>query len=208
MNLNEIVGEVIKGNSGGMIFQLARKPVAQARISAQRGAYRPILPFNERRGNMLRVRVSNHCFHLTPDTTSRRIFPRLFFSRTAVNFLKLGEIHIPAKFVFDGLQIRTVGISGYLNAMREPASDVAYEILRRRQIALAKPPRWNELAIGINAHPKPHVASIGILTRNRLSAILFLAINPTPHLIELQPLAAQLAKCAVLVIGADFAHLN
>ena len=42
-----------------------------------------------------------------------------------------------------------------------------------------------------------------MLLGNLLSAILLLAVNPCPHLVQLQPSRGKIAEHAVLIIGTD-----
>ena len=52
MNLDEVVGKIIEGRSSGMVRQLARKSIRQARITAHGCAKPPVLTLHERRRNV------------------------------------------------------------------------------------------------------------------------------------------------------------
>src|SRR5579871_780356 len=58
------------------------------------------------------------------------------------------------------------------------------------EVTLAKYPRRNKFRVCINCNPEPHITSVWILASNFFRSVLFFAVNPRPHLVELQPFAA------------------
>ena len=59
-------------------------------------------------------------------------------------------------------------------------------------------------AIGLDALGPFAAAVFGYF----LGSILFLAVNPSPHFIKLQPLRLQVVKYKVLIVGTNFANLD
>jgi hypothetical protein len=59
--------------------------------------------------------------------------------------------------------------------------------------------------MAVQSHTSP---AIRIFASNLFRSVLLFAIDPRPHFIELKPLAAQIPKHAVLIIGANFANFH
>src|SRR5260370_31974001 len=87
--------------------------------------------------------------------------------------------------------------------MAQARREIVYKPLRSPAVPTSQHPSGNEFRICANGSPQPNISSSRILFSNLFSAILFLAVNPRPHLIEVQPLARQVPEHFVLVLCAD-----
>src|SRR5947209_1935222 len=102
MDAAEIVVHEPKRDSSGMVLDLLRKGVSQARETANTHSHGQVLPLYERRAHMLRVGIPAHYFYVTANAGCRRVAP-VVVNRSAVNFLQLRVINIRPERSFYGL---------------------------------------------------------------------------------------------------------
>src|ERR1019366_3196613 len=115
MNLDEIVREIGERNSSGMILQLARESIAQARVTPAVSSQCPVLALDITGAHVFRVRIAAHNFHITADAAGRRITSCPFIRWCTVDFLQLTVIDLrPKRF-----QVRAVSVAGDLYALAE-----------------------------------------------------------------------------------------
>ena len=95
-------------------------------------------------------------------------------------------------------------IRGHLHAAVKAAGEIIHEMLGIFGITTTDEPIADQLAIGANRGPRPHIAGKGwrILGRSR---VLFLRINEGPNLIALDALAAQPLHVLIVIVEAGFA---
>jgi hypothetical protein len=169
-----------------MIPQFAGESIRQACVTAHRGANRPILPFDKRRGNVLRVRVSHYRFHFATDALCWRV-ARFVLCGCAVDFVQLREINFRSELVLDGCQVWPVGIAGDLYAVLETGSDVC----EMNSFAVTRS-RWPSFQDGTSllsasTHTQSQTSpASGFMRGNLFCAIFLLAVNPRPQLVQLQ----------------------
>src|SRR5262245_38148443 len=91
-----------------------------------------------------------------------------------------------------GGQIRLVAVSGELNAGCEAGAQVAHKFQRSAMMAIAGEPRNDQLSIGVDAGPRPHVA--GAVRRSLGAAdVAGLAVSEAPDFVTLDTLGGDVA---------------
>lgn len=97
----EIVVPEPKRDGGGMVFNLLRKGICEARKTSYAHPHIEILAFHERRANVLRIGVAHYGFHFASDTRCGTLAS--LFGRSAENLVQLRVIHFCPERIFDGL---------------------------------------------------------------------------------------------------------
>jgi hypothetical protein len=89
-----------------------------------------------------------------------------------------------------------VSIARHLYPVGQTVREIAYKLDCRRAAAVADPPGWNQLRIGIERYPRPEIARAfrGILGE---ADVALLGVAERPNLIELDALARVLFTLSV-----------
>ena len=90
-------------------------------------------------------------------------------------------------------------VAGELHPVRQPQCQVADEMLRGLCVASPNVEAWDQLGVGVDRHPGPAVPSAFRSGLGRLY-VLGPGIDERPNLIDLNALAGQVPKGAVLVV--------
>src|SRR5438552_9435200 len=102
MDAAEVVVHEPERDSSGMVLDLLRKGVSQARETANAHSHGQVLPLYERRAHVLRVGIPAYHFYVTANAGCWRIAP-VIVNRSAVNLLQLRIINIRSESSFYGL---------------------------------------------------------------------------------------------------------
>ena len=205
MNLDEIVGKVIKRRRSLMVPQFPGKSIRQASVTSHGCSDGPILSFNVAGRNMLWVRLPHDFMDFNSDALGGRV--TMFLLRFSVDFLQHGIIDIGSKGILYRFKVRFVAVRRQLHSEFQPCRQIVYKFLRFRRIPSSESPASDQFAIGINCRSQPNIARIRMLSRNIFGAVFFFAINPTPHFIQLQTAALEVLENQVLVLSAERADL-
>ena len=133
-------------------------------------------------------------------------FPRFQFGqalmrRFSINLDQHRVVHIGTESILNRNQISPVAVGRDLYAMAKPSSQVVNEFNGAVRIALANQPRRDNLRIGVDGNPSPHIApSLGFLFGRRN---LFFRTTKRPNFINLNSPTGQPAKHNVLHLAAD-----
>src|SRR5690606_13150769 len=88
-----------------------------------------------------------------------------------------------------------------LNTMSETARKVLQELIGAVRSTVARVPRRNDLGIGANRGPGPHVAHVELALLVERDILCF-GVAEGPDFIDLNTTARKVAEGAVLVLGA------
>lgn len=125
----------------------------------------------------------------------------------AVDFHKLRIINIVTERTGHANQVCLVAIAGQLNAVIEALAQIGKKFPRRLAATVANVPRGDQLCVGVDCGPRPHVASLtGNLLFNR--CVQRLGVNERPNLIDLDTLAGEVAEFCILIIEAGATGIN
>jgi hypothetical protein len=94
-----------------------------------------------------------------------------------------------------------------LDAVGEPVGEILDEARGVNLIALAHQPGRDQLAVGADAGPRPHVA-VAVLALMLFRDVSLLGVDERPDLVTLHALARQVAERRVLVLGARPAEVH
>lgn len=111
------------------------------------------------------------------------------FSSGAVDLHDLGIVHFAVERRINGGQIRMMAVRRELNALQESAAQILHEPASRVGVASADEPRRDQLRVGVDGRPRPHVApSMRLLF---LGDVLLFRANELPDFIALETARAE-----------------
>src|SRR2546428_6652205 len=201
MNLAEVVVHVVKGNRRRVVLQLLTERIRQPRESAHVHTHREILPLNEARGDVVAVGIAANDLRFNSDALWRAVARVGVKRRFSINLDQHRVVHIGTESILNRNQISPVAVGRDLYAMAKPSSQVVNELNGAVRIALANQPRRDNLRIGVDGNPSPHIApSLGFLFGRRN---LFFRTTKRPNFINLNSPTGQPAKHNVLHLAAD-----
>ena len=117
------------------------------------------------------------------------------------------EIHpVPHERVHDG-EVEVQPVGGELDRTAEPRLQVIDERIGVGQGALTDQPRRDQLGVGVDGDPGPHVAVAGGALEV-LGDVLLLGVAERPNLVGLDSPAIKVAKRLVLVVGAGLSEID
>jgi len=155
---------------------------------------------------MLRVRVPGTAEDLRSLYRCRAI-PARWMRNLAVQLDELRVIDIGAEPGLDSFQICPMPVAGDLRAVRQPLGEIADKLGRGRAAPIPDAPGRHEFRIGANRNPSPNVAGRLRCGLGEHDIALF-GVDKAPNLVELEPLAGQIAKHLVLIGRARLARIN
>jgi hypothetical protein len=115
--------------------------------------------------------------------------------------------HVDPKGALNRFQVRLVPVRRQLHARREPIHKVHDERVRRRGITPPDRPRGDQLRVGVERDPCPHIA-VTKLARVILGHVLGFGVHVLPHLVALNSAAREPAQDAILIALARVAEIN
>ncbi len=98
-------------------------------------------------------------------------------------------------------------IGGQLNPVRQPTLEVGQEVHRFHLSAPADQPRRDQLGVGVNGGPRPHVA-VAVRPLLVRRDVLGLGMDEGPNLVALDPSRGQVAERSVLIGRDDFPQVD
>jgi hypothetical protein len=206
MNLNKVVGKIIKSGSGFMVLQFPAEPIGQARVAPHAGSHGPILPLNIAGGNVFRVRTPGNAVLFNPDALGGRV--AVFLLGFAIDFLQDGIIDIATKGPLNRFKVGFMAVCCQLDSVPQPAGQIVNKVFRRFSVAASQGPARNELCIGVNSNPQLNIARIRMLFCNLFRAVFFFAVDPCPQFVKLQATALEILENLILVSRAHIANFN
>ena len=207
MYLDEVVGEVSQGNGRDMILDLFRKGVSQSGKPACSHPHAEVMTFDIAGVDVLRVGRPGNRVALTTKAHGGAV-ALLSIVRDAVDLHQHRVVDIARKRLIDRLDVKLQSIAGKLDATRKTAGEVFDKVSGTLRIALANQPARYQLRIGVNRGPKPRIARAGVLRCDIWRNILLLGVAKRPALVNLHPLAFEVLKHAVLVVGTKGTYLE
>jgi len=206
MDAAEVVIHVVQRDMMRMVLKVLGECIRQAGKATDAHAHGQVLALDVGRRNVIRVRVANDGAMLNADALRWAVTLLSGVRRFAVQLHKHGVINPDAEDILNGAQIGAVAIGGQLHAVAQAAGQILDERIGVTGIALADQPRRDQLGIGVNGRPRPHVA-LADLVAHLSRQVLFLAADKRPDFIALNAFARQVAKGLVLVLCARLANL-
>jgi hypothetical protein len=95
-----------------------------------------------------------------------------------------------------------------LHAIRQAVGKVCDEMPSRGSIPLANRPARNELCVGIDCRPCPNITADTVSLNFFKGDLFLLAANKRPALVNLNPLAVQVAERPILILRTGRAKLH
>ncbi len=124
MNADKVVIHHVERDRVGVIFDLLRKGVCQAREAAHVHPHREIVPLDIGRADVRRVGIAFDLFLLRASAFRRAVAALGAFGRRAVNLHKLRIVDIRAECAFNRLKISLVAVARKLNAIGETGAKI------------------------------------------------------------------------------------
>lgn len=205
MNPDEVVVHAVESNRRNVVFQFLGEGVSQASESAHPHTHGQVLTLNKTGGDMLRVRVSNLAGFLAACASCGAV-ALLALGAVAVHLDQHGIVDIFAEPIGDRSQVHLQAIGCELHAIPETAREVLHKVRGASGITFANQPGANQLGVGIDCYPGPHVADaefVAPFSRH----VLLLGPDELPNFIALNPLAAEVYQMGIQVLGAGRAKL-
>lgn len=207
MNANEVVIHEMQRHGVRMVFHLLRESIRQSRHAARVHADIEIVPLGIGRADMLHVGVALDPHFLRASAFSWAVATLGTLGSLAVGLHEHGIINVRAERAFDCLKVRLMAIAGELNAVREAIGKIGDKVVGALGIAAPDKPNRNQLRIGARGNPKPSVAlfASGLKLRVR---VLRLGADKAPNFVDLNALAFEVAKNAILIPRAGLAGVH
>jgi len=206
VNPAEVVIHKVQRDCGLVILNLLGKAIGQPGKAAHPHPHCEILPFNKAGGNVFGIRVARD-FDCDTAGAFVRAVVCLTATRRAVHLHQHGIINLTAKGIFNGSQIRLVSIRRKLDTAGKTAFQIVNELIRSARVACADVPARNQLCVGVNRRPRPHIA-VTPLAFLFFRYVLFLGVAEAPNLIALNLGARQIAQRLTLVRGTGRAEFD
>ena len=206
VNSGKIVVHHVERHGGGVVLDLLRERVRKPSEPAHTHAYREVLSFDVAGRNVFRVWISDNANFFAAGADSQAV-SLLAFRLVAIILHEPCIVHVFAECLHDGIQVRCQPVRSKLHAIRKAGRHIGNEYVSSLGIALAKDPARNELRIGIDCRPGPHVAS-DALFRHVFSHLFLLAVAERPNFIDLNPLTSEIAECSILEFRASRAEFH
>ena len=207
MDTAKVVVHMKQRERVNMVVELLREGIGQSGEPTHIHSHVQILPLNVACAYVLRIGVANNGLLLATDASSRAVSP-LTFRVVSVDFNQLGVINAIAERICDSGQVHLVPVSGQLDAISKPGLHVLQERRSGSRIAVSGQPADDKLTLRFNRREGPNVASITAILKHLRLDVLLLGIAKAPNLIDLNALARQVAKNAILILGARRANLG
>lgn len=206
MNTAEIVVHEIKGQRVMMILNLFRESIRQPRKTPHGHSHCKVLALNVAGRNVPRIGLACDSRSNRPNAFSRAVaFLRL--RAIAVQLDQHRIVDVIPKGVLNRLQIHAVAVRRKLNAIGKAACQIVHESLGGLHSTVAEGEGSNQLRIGVNRNPRPHIA-ITKLALLFSRDILLLGIAELPDFIALDSLARQVAKRLILIFRTCLSNLS
>lgn len=208
MNPDEVVMHVEDRERSGVILELLAVAVRQPGESAQRHSDGEVLSLHIRRGDVFGIGIPDNPLRFASDACSRRVPALAFRVDGPVDFDEHRVIDVFAESGIDGSQICFKPIAGQLDAIGEPSSEILGEFNGGFRITHPERVAGDQFRVRIDSDPSPDIADDSIPFDLLRRDILGFAANKAPNLIDLKPLAVQVAEMFVHVPGAGRAEFE
>ena len=200
MNTAEIVISEVQGNGGFQVRPFLAECIRQAGKSSARHAKREVLPFNERRADMLGVGIaeSNLGYNLRDWAWGVPPFGAIELSMIE-QLHKLREIHVQPKAHRHSRRVVNKAVRGELSRRGETLVQVPQECRRIVPRSFAHQERRNEFGFFINRHEDVLIANFRRIGRAHANALL---LNVSPDFVYLQVSRLESAHPGIHQTGA------
>ena len=189
-----------------MVFDLLRKRIGKPGETAHLHPHREILPFHVASADVLRVGFANLGFFFAAVANGWAV-PLLAFRIVSVDLNEHGIVDLFTEPVSHGGKVGPESVGSQLNAIGETAREILDEFGSATNVTASHQPRANQLGIGVQRYPGPHVAT-NLLCGHRGRNVLLLGSDEGPNLIALNPLAGQIYQGPVEVFRTGRAKFN
>jgi len=205
VNAAEIVVHEVERERVLVVFHFLRERIRQPRESPHGHSHRKVLPLDVTCGNVSAVWPPGNNRGNCADAFCRAV-ASFFVARVAsVEFDQHRVINLSAEREIDSREIDAVAVRGQLNAIGEPSRQIVHEVLRVPRRTPSHAPRGNELGIGTERGPSPHV-TISEVSAHFCRYVLFLGVAERPNFVALDALARKIAKRVALIFRARHAN--
>src|SRR5437867_5748447 len=164
MNASEIVVHEMESDSMGVHLDLLAKPVREPGEAAHAHPHCEVLPLDVTGRDMPFVRAASKNCRLCTDDLGRAI-ALLVLGIAAENLGQRGVINVSTKHALNGIGISGMGVRGQLETSPDPHREIEKKLASCASVARADIPARDELRVGIDCRPRPHVARLSALAR-------------------------------------------
>jgi hypothetical protein len=141
-----------------MVLDLFGEAIREPREPAHGHSHRQILTFDIAGADELFFGVADHRLLFAADALCWAV-PLLTFGIIAVDLNQHGVVNLVLERIDNRIDINLHSIRGELHPVGETAREILNELRGALSIALAEKPARNQLGLGIDCNPGPHVAS-------------------------------------------------
>jgi hypothetical protein len=207
MDADEIVIEEVKRHRVRVVSHLLRKGVRQARHAARMHPHVEIVALRIGRRNVLLVGFARNGRLDRASAFGRAVAALGALRSRAVELYKHGVIDSATERGIDRIEICLVTVRCDLNARGEARREIIDKLIGRPAITSADMPARDKFLVVVCGKPKPCVARVNRLALHR-GDVLLLGPDETPNLIDLEALALEALKNAVLIPGRRLARVH
>ena len=196
----EVVVHEVQADRVFQVLHLLGERIGQPREAAHLHPHGEVLAFGVAGGDVLGIGVAVAPAHIGPDALGGAI-AALGFGCLPVDLGQHRIVDVRAECALHGLQVGLVAVRGQLHAVGEACGEIEHEGAGRVRIARADRERGDELGVGVDGRPRPHVA-IPELARVFLGDVLLLGVAERPDFVALEPPTGEVPQRRVLVVQA------
>ena len=191
MNTTEIVKREVQSNGSFQVRQFLAVGVREPRQPAKLHPHGKVLPLHVAGRNVAHTRIpdSHLGYNLRDPWWGVPRVGTIVLSVIPEQFHKLGEVHVQAECVSDGILIESESVSSELDLVSQSAVQIANKTAGAIHRAFADEVGSNEFGFGIHRHENPLIANlvrVGIP-----SDVALLLLNKSPDFVALHVAAIE-----------------
>ena len=204
----EVVIEEVEADSVGVELDLLTEPIGEPREPAHPHPHGEVLTLHVARRDAVGVRVARDDPNVDPGTDSGAVGPLgVLAGVLPVDFVQHREVDLVGPQTVHDAHVVTEAVRGQLDASVPQAHpEVAQERVAVLHRPLAHEPRRDQLRVGVDGGPRPHVAvaeHVGLVGGD----VLLLGVAERPNLVALDYRAGQVDERLGLVLRGRLADV-
>ena len=201
MNAAEVVIHEVERERVLVVLDFLGECIRQPRKAAHVHPHRKILPFDKTCRNVPSVGPSVNDRRNRADAF-RWAIASLFVARIApIELDQHRVVDLSSECQLNRSQVNVVTVRGQLDAVGEPSRQIVHEMLCVPRRAPSYAPRNNQLTVGAECGPRPHI-SIAKASALFFRHVFVFRVAERPDFIALYSFAWKVAKRLALILGA------
>lgn len=204
MHAAEVVIHEVESEGMTVIVDFLRERVGEPGEAAHLHPHREVLALDVAGRDVAESRPAVDDGWDRADAGRRAVAPAVALRIVAVELDQHRVVDVGAERERDGFQVDAMAVRRQLHAVGQAVREVVHEVLGVPCVAVADAPAHNQLSVGAQRGPRPHVA-VAELPSQFLGHVLFLGVAERPDFVTLNLGAWQVAKRFALVVGAGLA---